>query len=194
MNFLAHIYLSGENTPLMIGNFMGDFVKGKDYEHFPVTVQQGIHLHRKIDSFTDSNSVVQESKRRLWEKYRHYAGVIIDIYYDHFLAKNWENYHDSALENYTLQFYEIMDANRPDLPDRVNYVLHHMKRDNWLYQYRTIEGIGKTLDGMSRRTKFDSKMDQAVKDLEIDYKLYEEEFLRFFPELELHCKEYIDSL
>lgn len=194
MNFLAHIYLSGQNTPLMIGNFIGDFVKGNNFKKYPVEVQNGILLHREIDSFTDSHEVVLESKKRLRNKYRHYSGVITDIYYDHFLASNWDSYHNRELESFTREFYDTMDDNRSDLPEGVNYMLFHMKRDNWLYQYRTLEGIGKALYGMSRRTKFNSKMDESIKDLERDYDLYKEEFDRFFPELELRCKSFIESL
>ena len=193
MNFLAHIYLSGKDLPLLIGNFIGDFVKGKEYDAFPPEIQRGIRLHRKIDHFTDTHEIVTVSKDRLRSKYRHYAGVITDIYYDHFLAKNWSRFHPEALEPYTLAFYQIMDEQRDNLLDRVNYVLYHMKRDNWLYQYRTMEGIGKALHGISRRTKFDSKMDESIHDLEADYRLYEQEFLDFFPALESHCQEFINS-
>lgn len=194
MNFLAHIYLSGNDTPLMIGNFIGDFVKGNNYKNFPMEIQNGILLHREIDSFTDSHEVVLESKKRLREKYRHYSGVITDIFYDHFLANNWSNYHHHELESFTHQFYDTMDVNRPHLPDNVNYMLYHMKRDNWLYHYSTLEGIGKALYGISRRTKFDSKMDESIKDLERDYEFYQDEFDRFFPDLESRCESFIQSL
>ena len=154
---------------------------------------RGIQLHRKIDHFTDTHEIVTASKNRLRSKYRHYAGVITDIYYDHFLAKNWSRFHPEELEKFTLSFYQTMEAQRPNLPDRVNYVLYHMRRDNWLYQYRTMEGIGRTLYGMSRRTKYDSKMDESIHDLEADYALYEAEFMNFFPALESHCQDFINS-
>ncbi|MEL7146787.1 MAG: ACP phosphodiesterase, partial [Bacteroidota bacterium] len=163
---MAHIYLSGDDLPLMIGNFIADFVKGKEYDRFPPDVQEGIQLHRSIDHYTDTHSIVMASKERLRSKYRHYAGVITDIYYDHFLAKNWSIFHPEALEPFTLSFYGHMDAHRSELPDKVNYVLYHMKRDNWLFHYRTLDGIGKALHGISRRTKFDSKMDESIQDLE----------------------------
>jgi len=193
MNFLAHIYLSGDDQPLTIGNFMGDFVKGKGYRDFSPEIQKGIHLHRAIDSFTDSHEIVKESKERLREKYRHYSGVITDIFYDHYLANKWHEYHGKDLKAYTLAFYEMMDRERQVLPDRVNYIIYHMKRDNWLFAYRTLEGIGKALEGISKRTTFDSKMDEAISDLKSDYALYEDEFDRFFPILENHCQDFLQS-
>ena len=193
MNFLAHIYLSGDDLPLMIGNFIGDFVKGKEYNRFSPEIQRGIQLHRMIDSYTDSHEVVLQSKDRLRGKYRHYAGVITDIYYDHFLARHWQQFHKTALEPFTQSFYETMDEQRPHLPESVNYMLFHMKRDNWLFHYSTIAGIGKALYGLSRRTKFDSKMDESIHDLEDGYSLYEAEFMQFFPDLESKCQEFINS-
>ncbi|MGB3466390.1 MAG: acyl carrier protein phosphodiesterase [Cyclobacteriaceae bacterium] len=191
MNFLAHIYLSGEDVPLMMGNFMGDFIKGNEYKKFSPAIQKGILLHREIDFYTDSHGIVLESKKRLRRKYRHYAGVITDIYYDHFLASNWHAYHKKDLRSFTEEFYRTMDENRSLLPDKVNYVLYHMKKDNWLYHYRTLEGIGRALYGLSRRTKFNSKMDESVEELEKDYELYKEEFDSFFPELTLQCEKFI---
>ena len=192
MNFLAHIYLSGDDLPLLVGNFIGDFVKGREYKSFDPEVQKGIQLHRSIDYFTDTHEVVIASKSRLRSKYRHYAGVITDIYYDHFLAKNWSQFHPVELEKFTRSFYEKMEVQRPQLPDRVNHMLYYMRRDNWLYQYRTIDGIGRALYGLSRRTKFDSKMDESIYDLEAE--LYELEFRQFFPALEAHCRDFMNSM
>lgn len=193
MNFLAHIYLSGEDIPLMMGNFMGDFVKGKDYKAYEPAIQKGVLLHREIDFFTDSHAVVLQSKKRLRRKYRHYSGVIIDIFYDHFLANNWEDHHVKDLKGFTKDFYLTMDAHRSVLPDRVNYVLYYMKRDNWLYHYSTLDGIAKALYGLSRRTKFDSRMDEAIQELEKDYELYEAEFNEFFPDLKQQCEKFIKT-
>ena len=100
MNFLAHIYLSGDNDLLKIGNFMADSIRGNSYENYPDEIKKGILLHRSIDSFTDMHPVYRKSKHRLHEKYGHYSGVIMDIFYDHFLAKNWANYSNKKLEEY----------------------------------------------------------------------------------------------
>ena len=89
MNFLAHIYLSGDNDLIKIGNFMADGIRGKHYEYLPAEVQKGIVLHRAIDTYTDSHPIFRQSTKRLHHRYHHYAGVIVDVFYDHFLAKNW---------------------------------------------------------------------------------------------------------
>jgi acyl carrier protein phosphodiesterase len=194
MNFLAHLYLSGDETDVMVGNFMADFVKGKIMAaHYPPGVQFGIELHRSIDAFTDRHPVVKTSKKRLWEKYRHYAGVIVDMYYDHFLSSKWNMFHDEPLPSYSVQVYQILDEQKSIMPDRLKGILPHMIRGNWLLGYGSIDGIGQALSGMSRRTPFDSKMDQATNDLRENYEAFQNEFLTFFPELREHANDMLKS-
>ena len=107
MNFLAHIYLSGDNDFIKIGNFMADSIKGDNYNNYPEYIRKGILLHRSIDSFTDLHPVFRKSKHRLHDRYGHYSGVIMDIFYDHFLAKNWSNYSEIPLEKYVFNFYQF---------------------------------------------------------------------------------------
>lgn len=182
MNFLAHAYLSGDNTKLLVGNFIGDFVKGREFETFEEGISKGIVLHRAIDEFTDNHAIVSQSKDRLRDKYRHYSGVIVDVFYDHFLARNWSDYHQTPLLNYTKNIYKLLDDHNAILPKQMKFVLGYMKRDNWLYNYSKIEGIDRALTGMARRTKFDSKMEEAVMDLRSNYSLFENEFNEFVPE------------
>ena len=111
MNYLAHIYLSGENDDVKLGNFIADEIKGKQYEKYPKEIQIGILLHRKIDWFSDNNANVKNSKRRLNSRYGHYKGVIIDILYDHFLAKNWNEYSQIPLHKYVHTFYDLLQNN-----------------------------------------------------------------------------------
>ena len=176
MNFLAHAYLSGDNTKLLVGNFIGDFVKGRSYENFDKDIARGVKLHRSIDSYTDQHPVVRQSKRRLSVTYRHYSGVIVDIFYDHFLAIHWSNYHTEELERFTHHIYDTLEYYDNILPEKMKLVLKYMKQDNWLLQYATIKGIHQALIGMSRRARFKSNMEEAVEDLTKDYSLYEEEF------------------
>jgi acyl carrier protein phosphodiesterase len=180
MNFLAHIYLSGNNDLLKIGNFMADGIRGKDYLRFPKEVKKGILLHRKIDSFTDEHLIYRKSKHRLHAKYGHYAGVIMDIIYDHFLAKNWEQYSNESLANYVNDFYQLLDDHFGILTEKTKNLLPYMKENNWLLSYQSIEGIEKILFQMDYRTKHRAKMQEAIVELELYYPEIEEEFTLFF--------------
>ncbi|WP_370089343.1 ACP phosphodiesterase [Ekhidna sp.] len=190
MNFLAHLYLSGNDEELLVGNFIGDFVKGSQMDQYPANIQKGIRLHRSIDSYTDNHEVVLQSKIRLREKFRHFAPVIVDVYYDHFLAKDWTSFSNTPLLEYTENFYQTMDSYYDILPKGVVHMLSYMARDNWLYNYQFIEGIDKALTGMSRRTKYENKMDEASQALIDHYEDYKQEFHQFFPELQNHVKNF----
>lgn len=183
MNFLAHIYLSGNNEGLTIGNFMADGIKGKKYKKYPDQIQNGILLHREIDSFTDQHPIVRKSTARLHKNYGHYSGVIVDILYDHFLAKNWNTYHEQPLDEYIQDFYKLLRLNFDALTSRIQLMMPYMISDNWLLSYATVSGISKILVQMNRRTKNASKMNFAVIELEEYYSEFEEEFTSFFIEL-----------
>lgn len=183
MNFLAHIYLSGEDEIVKIGNFMADGIKGKRYLNFSPKLQKGILLHRAIDSYTDAHPIVRQSTARLHKNYSHYSGVIVDILYDHFLAKNWTDYSSQALELYISEFYRSLKENFDILPPRIQKMMPYMIADNWLLSYATVPGISKVLSQMNMRTKGVSKMNTAVNELNNFYKEFETEFKSFFPEL-----------
>lgn len=183
MNYLAHIYLSGNDNTVTVGNFMADSIKGKDYLEYSKAIQIGILLHREIDTFTDAHPIVRQSTKRLHKKYSHYSGIIVDILYDHFLAKNWKHYCDIPLEDYTVEFYDMLDNHFDILPTRIKKMMPYMIADNWLLSYASIAGISKVLDGMNRRTNNKVKMDQAVFELEAFYNEFEQEFTAFFEEL-----------
>ena len=194
MNYLAHIYLSGEDDNLKIGNFIADSIKGKKYLTYPIEIQKGIILHRSIDTFTDSHPTVRKSVYRLFPEYSHYSAVIVDILYDHFLAANWLDYSEIPLEDYVNDFYQLLTNRNSVLPKRVQQFLPYMIKDNWLLSYASIDGIGKILYQMNKRTQNKSRMDLAVKELELYYDLFEAEFRSFFPELELHVAKKITTL
>jgi acyl carrier protein phosphodiesterase len=193
MNFLAHIYLSGDNEELKIGNFIADSVKGKQYLEYPPGIIDGIVLHRSIDTFTDTHPIVSRSVERLFERYGHYSRVIVDILYDHFLAANWKDYSDIPLKIYTEDFYKLLQDNFKILPKQVQNFLPYMVADNWLYNYRKIEGIEKILFQMNRRIKYRAKMHLAVEELREFYEEFEDEFTRFFEELRAYVKVEINS-
>jgi len=193
MNFLAHAYLSGTNPKILTGNFIADFVKGKQaLKSFEHDIAKGIELHRLIDEFTDEHPVVKESKIRLRPKYRHYAAVIVDVFYDHFLASNWEQYHHKPLEDFAAGVYRTIHAFDAVVPPGIQQMMPYMISGNWLVNYAKLEGIGRALTGMSRRTPYLSKMDESVEDLRKDYDLYKTEFDIFFPLLKMMCDNWLE--
>ena len=193
MNFLSHLYLSGESEGIIIGNFIADAVKGSTFKCFSPGIQKGILLHRKIDTFTDTHPIVHQSKARLRENYKKYASVIVDIYYDHYLAKNWSDYSQIDLPDFTQNIYSIIQKNNHILPEKSALFTQYMLQHNILYAYSTLEGIDKVLNGMSQRTTFQSNMEFAINDLKKNYELFEMEFKLFFPDLKQFVKIELES-
>ena len=189
MNFLAHIYLSGSNDFVKMGNFMADGIRGKEYLNFPEDIKKGIMLHRNIDSFTDAHPVFRISKHRLHDTYGHYSGVIVDVFYDHFLAKNWHLYSDESLAKYVDHFYSLLTNNEAQLTEKTKQLLPYMIKFNWLYSYKTTIGIENILTQMDRRTDNQSKMRFATSDLIKYYADFESEFTAFFDELIIFSKQ-----
>ena len=183
MNFLAHIYLSGNNELVTIGNFVADGVRGNKYKDYSEEIQVGILLHREIDTFTDAHPIFRRSTKRLHKNYGHYSGVIVDIFYDHFLAKNWREYSKIPLPKYVKEFYKSLQTNFELLPARFKHLTPFMIEDNWLLSYASIEGIQQVLNGMNRRTNGKSQMNKATTELKEYYNDFESDFTAFFEEL-----------
>lgn len=194
MNFLAHIYLSGDNDLIKIGNFMADGIRGKHFESYPTDVQKGIILHRAIDTFTDAHPIFRQSTKKLHENYHHYAGVIVDVFYDHFLAKNWAKYSDEKLDIFVERFYQSLHNNPAVLSERTKGMMPYMIEHNWLVSYQTVEGINRILTQMDHRTKNESKMRFATNELSEFYSEFETEFSEFFKELILFSNDKIMTL
>lgn len=193
MNFLAHIYLSDDNDHIKIGNFMADGIRGKNFDTFPMDIQKGIALHRAIDTYTDAHPIFRESTKKLHSRYHHYAGVIVDIFYDHFLAKNWTVYSNENLEEYIQQFYQSLKDNKPLLTERTIGMMPYMIKQNWLSSYQTVDGIKNILTQMDRRTKNESKMRFATEELREFYTEFEKEFTLFFEDLRAHVKAQLNA-
>ena len=194
MNFLAHIYLSGDHELIKIGNFMADGIRGKHFETYPVEIQKGIILHRAIDTFTDAHPIFRKSTKKLHQKYHHYAGVIVDVFYDHFLAKNWSTYSDEKLEDFIERFYKSLRDNYINLSERTKQIMPYMIEQNWLVSYQTVDGITGILTQMDQRTKNESKMRFATNELSEFYSEFEDEFTNFFQELILFSNTKISAL
>ncbi len=194
MNFLAHLYLSGNQPKVMVGNFIGDFVKGRNLaSKFEPLVVTGIELHRGIDHFTDTHKIVQQSKKRLAGKYRHYSGVIVDVFYDHFLSSKWSSYSNEPVTTFASNTYKTLKEHDAILPDEVKGFLPYMIKQNWLVAYGTLDGISQALHGIARRTPYESNMEKSVADLTEHYESFAEDFTAFFPQLKEFADNYLES-
>lgn len=194
MNLLAHFYLSGpENRQLTTGNFLGDFVKGKKYTQYDSRIGKGILLHRAIDSYTDNHPMVLQSKRRLFERHRHYSAVLVDLYYDHFLAANFEQYAAESLPRFAQAVYTLLEEQLPILPEKARFMFPYMKRDNWLVNYGRLEGIDRACRGIARRSPYANQLARGIEDLERDYVLLEEEFHLFFPDIRQYVRSWLEQ-
>jgi len=180
--------LSGDDPMVKIGNFMADGIRGRDFEMYPKGIQKGIFLHRAIDTFTDVHPLFRQGTKRLHEKYHHYAGVIVDVFYDHFLAANWARYSDVTLMDFSQEFYKILEDHDELLSDKTRHMLPIMKRENWLFSYATPSGIESILKQMDYRTKHRSKMGEAKTELLHFYDEFQEEFTDFFEEIQSMSK------
>lgn len=191
MNFLAHLYLSADDNKLMIGSFIADFVKGKQIETFEPDIIKGIKLHRAIDEYTDNHEIVKISKLRIQQKYKKFSPVIIDMVYDHYLAKNWNNYSTTGLNVFANKVYKTLILNYTILPAQVKRLIVFMVLNNWLVSYSDLVQLQRRFEGMARRTKFDSGMENVVADIVSEYSKYESEFEIFFPELINFSKNFL---
>ncbi len=183
MNFLAHIYLSGRVPHLVVGNFLADFIKNKEVTALPRPIQEGVRLHRKIDSYTDAHPMVKKSVIRLRPHHRKFAPVVLDICYDYLLVKNWNRYSDENLHQFTKWVYEILEEHISLMPTFLQVRLLKMIADDWLVKYGTEKGLRFTFERMKMRTRYPQYFKNAVDNFFKDYLLYEKEFNSFFPDL-----------
>jgi len=183
MNYLAHLYLSGSNKDILLGNYITDGIKGEDKSNYKPFVIQGVKLHKKIDDYTDRHEIFKRSVKRLTPNYGHYAWVVVDIFYDHFLAKNWNIYHRKTLDEYALNIYQFLDSRYDELPIQSQRFLWYMKEYHILYNYSKLEGIEKVLYGLDTRTRFKSNMKDSMKELNEFYTEFGIDFSEFFPQL-----------
>jgi len=183
MNYLAHIYLSGDSDEIKIGNFIGDYVKGNKYLEFPDQVAFGIRLHRNIDSFTDQHPLVRECINLLRPGYGRYAGIVTDVFFDHFLAFNWTEYSTISLRQFAKQTHKVFLSNFGLLPLRVKQFLPFLIQHRRLESYAERENLFHVLEIMSRHTSLPSNSRWAVEILNEEYQQFETLFRLFFVEL-----------
>jgi acyl carrier protein phosphodiesterase len=183
MNFLAHLYLSGNDTEIMIGNFIADSVKGRAYLKYSPGIQKGILLHRKIDEFTDRHPITKNLALLLKQKYKRHSGVVIDIFYDHFLCINWPHFSDSGLEEYIRYCHRVILRNILHLPSNIKSFLPILIARKRLLSYSRIEGVGNALKIMAKYTSLPSESEFAIQVLNENYTFFNQNFLIFFKDL-----------
>jgi acyl carrier protein phosphodiesterase len=188
MNYLAHLFLSPTNDLVKIGNLAGDFIKGVDTTLLPDEIQHGIILHQAIDKFTDSHSIVTQSKQRISPSYRRFSGVLIDIFYDHFLTKHWQTYSNIQLVDFTQNIYTLLATHHAVLPPRLQQIVPMMRSEDWLTSYQTVSGIEQTLKRLQTRLKYDFTLITAIDELTCQYDDFEHDFRLFFPDILSHVQ------
>ena len=188
MNYLAHLFLSRDSPDSMLGNLLGDFVKGNVQGKFPQEVVNGIMNHRIVDSFTDSNDVVSASRQLISRSRYRYSGIIIDIVYDFFLSRNWGLYTSAGLDEFIEKVYRNLVDHNVRIPQNARYFIDKMITEDWLHSYGTTEGIDKTFKRISKRMTRANNLDTAVEELQVHYSPLNAHFLRFFPQLLMYLK------
>ena len=183
MNYLAHLYLAKDSAELMIGSILGDFVKGTLKDQYPNRIKLGIELHRKIDTYTDAHAMTRASRQLYSPKRRRFAGIIVDLCYDHFLYRHWSTYADTALDPFISNAYDILKTHQSMLPERLQTMIPFMIRDDWLGSYRDLNGVEQALGRLSKRVTNGDRLPGAIDEIKANYRELEANFLIFFPDL-----------
>lgn len=194
MNFLGHLYFSNNDHQLMYANINGDFVRGRDLSHLPKKLEQGVLLHRMIDDYIDHHPVVLELLHKLYEPLPKVAGIAVDLYFDHILAKEWDKFHSKPLDKFIDEFYEATLENESHYPEKFKLMMSRMKEKNWLYQYQFEYGLMKACKGVSSRISFPNVLDTAHRVFKIYEKEVEKSFFAFMEEAIPHHREFIGKL
>ena len=189
MNHLAHLYLSGNDPLVITGNFMGDAVKGSDLGAYAAGLQRGIRLHRAIDSFTDQHEITRQGRARLRAHTGRYAGVVLDLFYDHLLASDWQAHHAEPLPQFSQRMYALLQQRIALMPVRITHMLPYMVAGDWLRNYAHIDGLAGALHGLSQRARQGGAMLGAERVLVAHREVFRLEFAAFFADLRLHVKQ-----
>lgn len=190
MNYLAHLSLSPRSTYAVVGNLMGDFRKYMHDTPVPHEVLLGIENHCRVDRYTDSHAVVRGLKPVFSSRRRRFAGIILDVVFDHFLSRHWHRFHDEDRLDYIGYVYGCLQRGTDVMPPRMQRAVHYMIAEDWLGSYADLDGIAICLDRMARRIRFDNMLSGAVEEVQENYRELEAGFLEFFPQLIDHANLY----
>ncbi|MBI5579007.1 MAG: DUF479 domain-containing protein [Deltaproteobacteria bacterium] len=189
MNFLAHAFLAGTDDDAILGSLLGDFVKGCPEGRFSAAVSEAIRLHRRIDSYSDAHRITRRSRNRITPSRRRFAGIIVDVGYDHFLSRHWRRFSSMELGPFVHRVYTVLSRHCPLLPERLSHILPRMISENWLGSYIRLEHVGDALDRIAGRLSRGGRFLHAVTEIEDNYETLEADFLTFFPELVSFCTD-----
>ncbi len=198
MNYLAHLLLSGNIQETIMGNYVGDFVKGRldpvKYQGINPDFVNGLKLHRYIDSYTDTNPLVRDAKHKIALRFGRISGIIVDIYFDYLLTKSFSNYTEEPLDAFCLRMYRLIKFNRQYIPENMTALTESMIKQDWLKSYQSLDGIALTFNRMSRRAPYLEPIKDATLELIDNEPFYEAKFLEFFPLLVQDSNRYLDGL
>ena len=183
MNYLAHLFLAGPRAESLIGNLAGDFVKGPLHDRFPPPIAAGITQHRRIDEFTDTHPAVAAFRRIVAAEHGHYARVICDVFFDHFLACDWDAYSRESRHEFLARVFRTLDPHVDEMPGRLRFVYPLMRDQQWLESYAEIDGVAMALRGLSRRFSRKTRLDPAVHFLTDTRETLRAHFAQFFPDV-----------
>jgi acyl carrier protein phosphodiesterase len=188
MNYLAHLYLAQNDAESWIGSLMGDFVRGHLDEGLAPAIRRGIWLHRKIDAFTDAHPIARRSRQRIQPRFRRYAAILVDVFYDHYLARDWDWYSAISLSDFAVAVYTALQVHYTSLPVPMQRSAAYMIANDLLLSYREIAGIGRSLRGIESRLRRESRLAEALSDLERNYDALAGDFAAFLPEVAYYAK------
>ena len=190
MNYLAHMFLSCSDEEFIVGNFISDFITNKDIHRYSTGIQNGITLHRTIDSFTDTHPLVHKANALIRDDQGKYAPVVTDIYFDHFLITNWDTYSNNHISEYTRYIYDILDKNMNLYPAQLQSIVPVMINDDFLMACENEKRLRKTFQRVANRARFKNNMNHAYDILAANYHILQELFTAFFPELIQKVKQF----
>ncbi|MFC4158595.1 acyl carrier protein phosphodiesterase [Chitinimonas lacunae] len=194
MNYLAHLLLSGSDPQVQVGGLLGDFLKGPVPASLPARVAQGVILHREIDRFTDSHPLFLRSRARISPERQRLGGILVDVFYDHFLALDWDAYSPEPLDHFASAAYAVLAAHQHCLPDNLVQALPTMRSQNWLLSYRDPTGIGTTIDRIAaRRAPRLGRLVGGVEEMLADYQGFRDDFHAFFPAVQALAEAHLEK-
>ncbi|WP_377113480.1 ACP phosphodiesterase [Pseudoalteromonas sp. M58] len=190
MNYLAHLYLAKPTADSHFGNLLGDFGGQRQLTHIPTSVKNALDNHYLVDKFTDTHPLVKEAKQLFSAKRRRFAGVAVDVVFDHFLISHWQQFNNQSLIDFKHTSYDLLDRRIPVMPQKMQRVVTSMTKNDWFKEYESIDGVGRALDNIAKRIRFTNNFAGTAEDIIRHYSELDELFLAFFPELIKHVNEF----